>query len=114
MERRNVAQDRSSSCITTFKQINAMSSFIQAILCFALAIQPAIGRPDASRVRADSNLLKRSVSSFIATESPIALRDLLCNIGANGCDASGVASGLVVASPDKINPDCKVDLALTH
>ncbi|SPQ26555.1 c476dcc6-bc0f-4ec0-b2df-b3d1867e7b8d [Thermothielavioides terrestris] len=71
-----------------------------------LALLPAaLGHPEASRVRREREVVKRSVDSFIATESPIALSNLLCNIGSTGCHASGVASGIVVASPDKTNPD---------
>ncbi|AEO64596.1 glycoside hydrolase family 15 protein [Thermothielavioides terrestris NRRL 8126] len=71
-----------------------------------LALLPAaLGHPEASRVRREGEVVKRSVDSFIATESPIALSNLLCNIGSTGCHASGVASGIVVASPDKTNPD---------
>lgn len=41
----------------------------------------------------------------VATESPIALSRLLCNIGSTGCYAAGVASGAVLASPSQNNPD---------
>lgn len=33
---------------------------------------------------------------------------MLCNIGSAGACASGASSGIVVASPDKTNPDCKL------
>ncbi|KAI1333966.1 carbohydrate-binding module family 20 protein [Xylariaceae sp. FL0016] len=56
-------------------------------------------------MRRDGLLLKRDVDDFIATEEPIALEQLLCNIGANGCHASGAASGAVVASPSTADPD---------
>ncbi|KAG0646292.1 hypothetical protein D0Z07_8248 [Hyphodiscus hymeniophilus] len=62
--------------------------------------------PNPSRVeQREAELLKRSVDSFIATESPIALTDLLCNIGSAGACVSGASSGIVIASPDKTNPD---------
>ncbi|KAK7746971.1 hypothetical protein SLS53_002159 [Cytospora paraplurivora] len=75
------------------------------LLLGTYALQSALGRPDASRVRHQGEILKRSVDSFIATESPIALSRILCNIGSDGCYSSGVASGAVIASPSKNNPD---------
>ncbi|KAH6635095.1 glycoside hydrolase family 15 protein [Chaetomium sp. MPI-SDFR-AT-0129] len=71
----------------------------------ALLFPTALGYPEAGRVHRDGQLLKRSADSFLATEKPIALQNLLCNIGASGCRVSGAASGIVVASPDKSNPD---------
>lgn len=85
--------------------MNGLSSLL---LLGSYAFQAVLGRPDASRVRAqdgDHDILKRSVDSFVAAESPIALTRLLCNIGSDGCDASGAASGVVIASPSKNNPD---------
>lgn len=56
----------------------------------------------------DPNLvLKRFVDSFIATESPIALAGILCNIGTTGACANGASSGIVVAGPGKSSPDCQ-------
>ncbi|KYG40691.1 glycoside hydrolase family 15 protein [Acidomyces richmondensis BFW] len=54
------------------------------------------------------NLLRRatgSLTSWLAAESPIALQGVLNNIGPNGVDAPGADSGMVVASPDQVNPD---------
>ncbi|KAF2804608.1 extracellular glucoamylase protein [Mytilinidion resinicola] len=54
----------------------------------------------------NSRLQKRAdVDSFIASESPIALAGVLANIGSSGSKASGAASGIVVASPSKSDPD---------
>ncbi|KAI9737239.1 MAG: hypothetical protein M1818_005771 [Claussenomyces sp. TS43310] len=58
-----------------------------------------------SRTTRDADVFSRSVDNFISTESPIALSDLLCNIGSTGSCASGADSGVVIASPDKVNPD---------
>ncbi|ROW03824.1 hypothetical protein VMCG_05402 [Cytospora schulzeri] len=69
------------------------------------AYQAVLGHPDASRVRYQGDLLRRSVDSFVATESPIAISRLLCNLGPDGCYANGVAAGAVIASPSKVNPD---------
>lgn len=85
-----------------------MYSFTSLAVVGSLAIQAVLSLPDPSRVKErEAALLKRSVDSFIAAESPIALADMLCNIGSAGACASGADSGIVVASPDKTNPDCK-------
>ena len=84
-----------------------MYSLSSLILAGTLALQTVFGLPDPSRVKErEAEILKRSVDSFIATESPIALSDLLCNIGADGACAAGSKSGIVIASPSKSNPDC--------
>ncbi|KAK3943533.1 glycoside hydrolase family 15 protein [Diplogelasinospora grovesii] len=83
----------------------AMHAFSSLLLLGTYAVQAVLGRPDATRIRREGEVLKRSVDPFIATESPIALSRLLCNIGASGCYASGASSGVVVASPSKTNPD---------
>lgn len=86
----------------------AMQSFTSLVLVSALAAQAIFAAPDPSfSTRGKTDIVKRTVDSFITTESPIALADLLCNIGATGHCASGAASGVVVASPDKTNPDCR-------
>ncbi|KAM3081175.1 hypothetical protein ACMFMF_003091 [Clarireedia jacksonii] len=84
-----------------------MHTFAPAILVGTLAIQSIFAFPDPSRVKQlrDAEIVKRSVDSFIATESPIALSRILCNIGSDGACAQGAASGIVIASPDKVNPD---------
>lgn len=83
-----------------------MYSLSSLLLIGSIAFQATFGFPNPSRVeQREAELLKRSVDSFIATESPIALADLLCNIGSAGACASGASSGIVIASPDKTNPD---------
>lgn len=96
----------SSSNVTSFVEpiMHAASSLV---LVGSLVFQAVLGRPEATRIKREGEILKRSVDSFIATESPIALRNLLCNIGADGCAVSGAASGVVIASPSKDNPDCE-------
>lgn len=81
-----------------------MNAFTSLLLLGSMAFQKVLGRPDLSQLRRDE-LLRRDVESFIATEEPIALEQLLCNIGSTGCHAQGVASGLVIASPSKSDPD---------
>ncbi|KAF6834362.1 glucan 1,4-alpha-glucosidase-like protein [Colletotrichum plurivorum] len=75
-----------------------MKLFTSALLLGSLATQTIFGYPGAN------NIVKRDVDSFIAKETPIALRELLCNIGPNGCHASGVSPGIVIASPDRTDP----------
>ena len=73
----------------------------------SLALQTVLGLPEPTRLQdRNAEIVKRSVDSFIATESPIALRNLLCNIGSSGVCVSGAASGLVIAGPGRANPDC--------
>lgn len=47
-----------------------------------------------------------SLASFIASETPKSLKGILDNIGPNGTQVEGAASGLVIASPSKVDPDC--------
>lgn len=54
-----------------------------------------------------SQLRARDLESFIATEREIAYKGVLANIGANGARVAGAAAGIVVASPDKFDPDCE-------
>lgn len=46
------------------------------------------------------------LASFIASETPRSLKGILDNVGPNGTQVEGAASGLVIASPSKIDPDC--------
>ncbi|OBT96781.2 hypothetical protein VE01_04144 [Pseudogymnoascus verrucosus] len=72
-----------------------------ALLVSLLAFQNALALPGTSR----AHIEKRDLNSWITTQSPYSLTRLLCNIGADGCAASGAASGAVVASPSKSSPD---------
>jgi len=83
----------------------AMHALSSLVLLGACAFQSVLGRPDDIAAR-DAQIVKRAVDDWIAFETPIAERKLLCNIGSNGCAAAGAASGVVVASPSKSNPDC--------
>lgn len=44
---------------------------------------------------------------FISSESEIALRGVLANIGPDGKAVPGADAGIVVASPSTANPDCE-------
>lgn len=49
-----------------------------------------------------------ALAGFIASETPIALQGILDNIGPDGKKVAGAGSGLVIASPSKVQPDCKL------
>lgn len=78
-----------------------------AVLLGTVAVQKVLGRPGSNGL---SDITKRSVDSFITAESPIALNNLICNIGPDGCRAYGTSAGAVVASPSTIDPDCKLSI----
>jgi glucoamylase len=88
-----------------------MHSF-SLLLASTLVVQPIFALP--GRVARDSDIGKRSVDTFLASESPIALTNLLCNIGSTGACVSGAASGLVMASPSQTNPDCAFPSSLAR
>lgn len=90
--------------------VNTTASLIQpfmyilssAFLLGSLALQSVLGRPaDKIQVR------QSGVEDFIKSESPIAIEQLLCNIGSEGCHAKNVPAGIVIASPDTQDPDCE-------
>lgn len=85
----------------------AMHALSSLVLLGACAVQTVFGRPEDVRARRDASILRRSVDSFIETQTPISWRKLLCNIGDSGCAVPGAGRGVVVASPSKSNPDCK-------
>ncbi|KAI1499790.1 Six-hairpin glycosidase-like protein [Biscogniauxia marginata] len=82
-----------------------MHGFTSLFLLGSYAFQTVLGRPSVSRLRREGEILKRDVDDFISTEEPIALEQLLCNIGSTGCNAAGAASGIVIASPSTSDPD---------
>lgn len=88
----------------------AMNSITSFLVISSLVLQTVLGLPGPSKTlkAREAELLKRSVDTFIATESPIALTDLLCNIGSTGACVPGASSGIVIASPDSTNPDCNI------
>ncbi|PNY28487.1 Glucoamylase [Tolypocladium capitatum] len=87
----------------TASLLQPIMHFISTALLFgSVAVQAVLGRTGARR---QPTLLRRTVDSFIETETPIALGQLLCNIGADGCNAKAAFPGLVIASPSTENPD---------
>jgi glucoamylase len=99
--------------------VNSTASLIHPIMYFvssafllgSFALQSVLGRPAFDE---RSQVLERqsSVDSFIKSESSVAIEQLLCNIGSEGCNAKNVASGVVIASPDTEDPDCKLAASL--
>ncbi|KAH8178017.1 glycosyl hydrolases family 15 domain-containing protein [Sarocladium implicatum] len=82
-----------------------MQLFSTTLLLGVVSLQSVLAWTTLSRTeRRQKQDLAQSVEDFITTESPIALEQLLCNIGSDGCHASGVNSGLVIASPSKEEP----------
>jgi len=71
-------------------------------LTFGLAGLSSVLAGPHNRVKLND---RASIESFMESESSVALRGLLCNIGNQGCEASGVPNGVVIASPSKSNPD---------
>ena len=86
---------------------SAADAFSSLLLLGTYAVRTIFGLPDKTTSSRINHALRRPVDSFILSEAPIALRNLLCNIGADGCYAAGAAPGVVIASPQKTNPDCK-------
>ncbi|KAI1815674.1 family 15 glycosyl hydrolase [Poronia punctata] len=82
-----------------------MYGFTSLVLLGSYAFQNVLGRPDVSGMKRQGILLTRAIDDFIETEEEYALQQLLCNIGASGCNAEGASSGIVVASPSKSEPD---------
>ncbi|OBS22075.1 hypothetical protein FPOA_08412 [Fusarium poae] len=86
--------------------LNSTASLIQPIMYFvssafllgSFALQSVLGRPALQQRQS-------SLDSFIKSESSVAIEQLLCNIGSDGCHSQGVASGVVIASPDTEDPD---------
>jgi glucoamylase len=55
-----------------------------------------------------SHLNARSaLDDFVTKESAISLQGALDNIGPDGSEVPGAKAGFVVASPSKVNPNCK-------
>ncbi|GAM41977.1 hypothetical protein TCE0_043f15539 [Talaromyces pinophilus] len=70
----------------------------------SLAALPLFQRGFASPARLEARVTG-TLDSWIAQESPFALEGILANIGSSGSQVSGAASGIVIASPSKSNPD---------
>ncbi|KAG9235112.1 glycoside hydrolase family 15 protein [Amylocarpus encephaloides] len=83
-----------------------MPSLTSLLAVGSLALQTALCLPGLNTFP-DHNvkILKRSVDTFVATESPIALNHILCNIGASGACVPGAGSGFVIAGPGQDNPN---------
>ena len=89
-----------SVCVQVFLLILIMRAMVPFLVSWAPVLQRAFGFPGSPHKRS-------SIDDFAANEEPVALAGLLCNIGSNGCEARGVPSGVVLASPSRSDPDCK-------
>jgi len=49
--------------------------------------------------------VQANVDSYLAAEAPITKAGLLANIGPSGSKSAGAASGIVIASPNAVNPN---------
>jgi glucoamylase len=72
-----------------------LSSYLGALALgsTAFAAQPILGRAT-------------SLDAWLSTEASISRQAILNNIGADGQWVPGAASGVVIASPSKSDPDC--------
>lgn len=57
---------------------------------------------------------RADLDEFIAKQRNISIAGVLANIGADGSEASGVPAGVVIASPSKSDPDCKLPSFVTY
>ena len=60
--------------------------------------------------RYDGDPGQDALARYIASETPIALQGILNNIGPDGAKVAGAGSGLVIASPSKVAPNCKLSV----
>lgn len=67
------------------------------LLIAALLAWPAAAKPPG----------RVTVDDFIAAERAVALQGVLDNIGPNGTQVPGAGRGIVIASPSKVDPNCK-------
>lgn len=89
----------------TFIVVPIMYCVSTVLLLGSLAVQSIWAGPVLGSQRQISTR-DSSLEKFIVDETQFAWGQLLCNIGADGCHASGVARGVVIASPSKESPPC--------
>lgn len=76
---------------------------VKKVLLFAAWLTSVISSPIQHDRRATGSL-----DSWLTSESPVAQEGVLNNIGAKGVKVPGASAGVVVASPSKVNPNCKL------
>jgi hypothetical protein len=89
-----------------------LSLFTQVITATGLLAQYAFALPSPTvrhATRADGPL-----ATFIEKNRPVSLQGILDNIGPDGAKVAGAFPGLVIASPSKVDPDCKLAASRTH
>ncbi|EHK98266.1 putative Glucoamylase [Glarea lozoyensis 74030] len=106
MALQSLLQPFSPSNITAVASSNSLISSLNATTNWNIALQSVFAHPGSYTLnQREAAVLKRSVDSFITTESPIALSRILCNIGSDGACVPGAKTGIVIAGPGKANPD---------
>jgi glucoamylase len=55
-----------------------------------------------------------SLDQFIKDQADISIKGVLANIGTDGSNAQGAATGIVIASPSRSDPDCNRITSLWH
>lgn len=77
---------------------------IKSYLCALLLATPSLSAPAK----------QNDLTSFIATEKPIALNGILANIGSTGALSGplGAADGVVIASPSTVSFHCAAQAQL--
>src|SRR5690242_15014304 len=93
------AHDQLAALNTSGLILPAMHALSSLFVLGTCAVQSVLGYPGTDRAKRDAAILKRSVDTYIQTETPAAWAKLLCNIGPSGCAVPGAASGAVIASP---------------
>jgi len=74
----------------------AFSSLLGLALCASALVTDSAQSPFEKPATLDE---------YIATEAPIALDGILANIGPSGSKSLGAKAGVVLASPNKVDPD---------
>lgn len=57
-------------------------------------------------------LFGRDLKTYVANQTARSLQGIFDNIGPDGAKAARTSSGIVVASPSIVNPDCKLLLII--
>ena len=82
-----------------------VSLLVRVIGATGLLAQQVLAVPSANV--SNISFTDVQLSNFIAKNRPVALQGILDNIGPDGAKVAGAAPGLVIASPSKVDPDCK-------
>lgn len=70
----------------------------------------AIAAPGGDQGHGGHGSNPSQLDKFVSAEKKIALQGVLNNIGPDGALVPGAGAGFIVASPSKVDPDCKYTL----